>query len=199
MNSYNVSMCGRYQFFDEKNERINSLISKLKEILPEERFNRLTFGEVAPGQEVCIGVWNANNNRFGITTMTWGFPAGKKLLINARSETLEEKPMFRDCRPCVIIAQGYYEWSKEPKEKYYFTVEETPLYMAGLYRYYMDHYEFVILTEEAQLPEKAIHNRQPVILTRKDAEEWCSTRNVEKMIHASVNPRIMKNTRDMRI
>lgn len=105
-------------------------------------------------------------------------------MINARSETAAEKPMFRKSlleRRCLIPASGYYEWRRtqsggKSKEKYALYRTGQPIYMAGLWR--MEQGEklpvFVILTREAGPGIADIHDRMPVILPDEIHQEWLS-------------------------
>lgn len=87
-------------------------------------------------------------------------------MINARAETVCEKPMFRRnmvVQRCAIPACGYYEWDAG-KHKYFFQVPGKPIYLAGIY----DNIEgincFVILTTVPNETVKDIHDRMPLTL-----------------------------------
>lgn len=106
-----------------------------------------------------------------IEQQTWGFPLDKKLVYNGRSESIEEKSMFKslvDENRCVIPASLFYEWNN--KRKYTVATQAAPyFFMAGLHRTYRDHTgklenRFVILTTDADLEMVRIHPRMPVIL-----------------------------------
>jgi len=108
--------------------------------------------------------------------LSFGLPASwepRKPILNARSETLSEKQMFRPLlnRRCLIPASGYFEWraTETGKRKNLITPVGTPLFtFAGL----TDGVHFAIVTC-APLPEIAhIHNRMPVILTKQGAALW---------------------------
>jgi putative SOS response-associated peptidase YedK len=104
-------------------------------------------------------------------------------LINARSETVHEKPAFRESlkrRRCIIPADGYYEWQKTGgrKQPYYFTMrDDHPFGFAGLW----DRWQSpegaaletcTILTTEANEKARNIHDRMPVILHPADYDLW---------------------------
>lgn len=117
---------------------------------------------------------------------SWGFPSwqGKGLIINARSETVTEKPMFRQAflnRRCIIPSTGFYEWKhidgQKKKDKYLFRLPgRMVLYMAGIYALLeKDNIKFpgfVILTTAANSSVKTIHDRMPVILQPEEKEAW---------------------------
>ena len=72
---------------------------------------------------------------------------------------------------CVAVADGFYEWKREEKEKtpHYFTREDTnPIYFAGIF----ENDQFCLITEEAKDNIKDIHHRQPVILNQTDINRY---------------------------
>jgi putative SOS response-associated peptidase YedK len=117
---------------------------------------------------------------------SWGFPGwkGSGVIINARSETVLEKPMFREAfakRRCIIPGNGFYEWKKDAgkkkKDKYFLHLPDNPLiYMAGFYNVYEKQGiylpGFVILTTAASPSVQAIHGRMPVIIEKHEQESW---------------------------
>ena len=109
---------------------------------------RVTAGDVRPTDLALVltGMENIQPEQ-----MQWGFTRKYQdwLLINAKVETILEKPIFRDsvrhCR-CVISAAGFYEWNRH-KEKVTFTMPESKiLYMAGIWQPTENHSQFTILT-----------------------------------------------------
>ena len=104
-------------------------------------------------------------------------------LMNARSETVTEKPSFRDAfkkRRCIIPADGFYEWQRAGGKKlpYFFQMkDERPFGLAGLW----EHWQGVgqeliesctILTTQANEMLSPVHDRMPVILNPDDYEVW---------------------------
>jgi putative SOS response-associated peptidase YedK len=171
-----VDMCGRYfiaieedelRDIGEEAERIASAFS--------EPFYVKTRGEIFPTDVVPV---QTGRNRY--VPMKWGFVSyDKKTIINARSETALDKPMFK--RPmlenrCLIPASFYYEWKKEDgkKIKYEFSAPGGPVYFAGCYRQerggFLRH--FVILTRQAVNGLEEFHDRMPVIIPRDRIEAW---------------------------
>jgi putative SOS response-associated peptidase YedK len=112
--------------------------------------------------------------------MKWGFAGfSGKPIINARSETALQKPMFQQAmleRRCLIPASGYYEWQKSgaEKTKYRFYLSGGPMYFAGCYRQDKNSplANFVILTRQAVGGVEAIHERMPVIISKRQVEAW---------------------------
>lgn len=104
-------------------------------------------------------------------------------LINARAETVTEKPSFRSAfrhRRCLVIADGFYEWQRQDgkKQPFYFRLQNgQPFAFAGLWERWKssDREEIqscTILTTEANNLLRPIHDRMPVILDSKDYDLW---------------------------
>ncbi len=120
--------------------------------------------------------------------MRWGLvpfwakdPSIGSKLINARSETLAEKPAFRQAlksRRCIVPISGFYEWQRQGRSKqpYFVTsVDEKPLMLAGLWEQWNDFLTFTIITVPANAEVSAIHDRMPAILPGEDALAWLKT------------------------
>ncbi|MFV0395613.1 MAG: SOS response-associated peptidase [Coprobacillaceae bacterium] len=181
-------MCGRY-FFAPTTKQLAYIIS----LLEKRTDTKYQTGEIFPSHTVPI--ITASNNKTNITLATWGFPNtwNNGITINARSETIFEKQMFKKAivhGRCIIPASGFYEWktltSKE-KQKYYFTnpTNET-MYFAGVYQIFNNQCSFVILTKEANSSMSDIHNRMPVIIDGTDVHHWLySAIDTKTLINAS--------------
>lgn len=118
-------------------------------------------------------------NHLEAQKMHWGYhaPGLKKIVINARAETVQEKRMFRQdfaYRRCLIPAKGFYEWKRSGAEKarYQFFGENGILYLAGIYHASEQGDEFTILTREAAGCMTGIHSRMPLIIRPADLEGW---------------------------
>lgn len=107
-------------------------------------------------------------------------------MINARTETLAEKPSFRRAlthKRCVIPADGYYEWgvSEGKKVPYYlYAPSQEPFVFAGIWESFVDgegdrHSSCAIITREAGGGLREIHSRMPVILDREGIHGWLDT------------------------
>lgn len=187
-------MCGRYVLFsdaeaqdirdiiDEVNRKVNGEV-KTGEIFPADFAPVLTQHEVKPEPEL----------------LKWGYPGfkGKGVIINARSETVTEKPMFRNSivsKRCIIPSTGFFEWSHDgKKQKYLFHLPEThSLYMAGLYSEFNGQHCFVVLTTEANQSMVNIHNRMPVVLTKPEMDLWLTNTEVAVNILHSERPMLQK-------
>ncbi len=124
----------------------------------------------------------------GLVAMRWGFipkwykkPNDGPLLINARAETIADKPAFRDAaraRRCLIPATGYYEWSKDAAGNklpwYYTRADGAPVVFAGIWQSWGEEAvnTCAVVTCAANEMASAVHHRMPVILPPSDWGKW---------------------------
>ena len=174
-------MCGR--FAQRTNARRLSEEFKVREVPEvEPRYN------VAPTQEI-LSIRQAEDEREAVF-LKWGLiPSWAKdasigaKLINARSETVTEKPSFREAfkkRRCIIPADGFYEWQRTGgrKQPYYFGLKDGNLFgFAGLWEKWRtpegESLETCsILTTEANETLSTVHDRMPVILHAESYDLW---------------------------
>lgn len=173
-------MCGRYTLQDaiEFLEKVFGF-SNLSDLKP--RYN------IAPSQNVLVVRCLEGKNEAG--WLRWGLiPSWAKdttmsaRMINARAESLEEKPSFKNAfkkRRCLIIADGFYEWHKtaSTKQPYYIKMSDSkPFAFAGLWEKWSHKDEVIesctIVTTQANLLLASIHDRMPVILNPQDYKTW---------------------------
>ncbi|OPY35933.1 MAG: hypothetical protein A4E35_02209 [Methanoregula sp. PtaU1.Bin051] len=144
---------------------------------------------IAPGSTNPVIV---RNERPASVMMTWGLvPHWSRDIraahrpINARSETIAEKPMFRDLlknKRCLIPASGFFEWKTvwSHKTPFYIRVKDDPVFaFAGLYDVWHNPagealWTYTIITTDANALISPIHNRMPVILKRENEKRWLS-------------------------
>jgi putative SOS response-associated peptidase YedK len=108
----------------------------------------------------------------GIKQPIWGFPLDKKLVFNARSESIFEKRMFGEAirkRRCLVPANLFYEWQGTQKIKHEVRTEANIMYLGGIYsRYLSDKGEpedrFSIITQASEGNMLEIHPRTPLII-----------------------------------
>ena len=171
-------MCGRYTFFtSEEYKEMHRIVRMIEDKYGK---NSCKSGEIYPDNKVPILL--GQGQKIDADLLTWGFPGWNKkgLIINARSETADEKRMFAasmKTRRCIVPSTGFYEWKKREnlpgKDKYFFTLpEKNALYMAGLFGVFEDQLRFVILTTAANSTMTPIHHRMPVILESKELKDW---------------------------
>lgn len=163
-------MCGR--FFLE----LKALLELEERIDYEFERDLLLAKDYYPSNQIPIIIKDKNILR--IQKAKWGFKTfDNKLLINARSETLLEKPMFKNEvleHRCVIIASGFYEWDQHKHKFTFINRNEQLMYLAGIYRIVEGQKEVTIITTSANESMKEIHHRMPLILTAKQLSLWLS-------------------------
>ena len=150
-------MCGRYEagLTELDIAAYRQAIQEIASMVTQPLHPRETF----PSQELPI------ITQKGFTTSHWGYPLAKKLVINARSETITTRPLFSQAimtDRCLIPAKAYYEW-KQSTVKYRIETTE-PMSMAGLRLNSPQGERFVIITADANAQIEPIHHRMPVLL-----------------------------------
>lgn len=185
-------MCGRYLLNATWEAILSVLKIKLELNLPP-RYN------IAPGQPILAARLNVKGVREA-AHFRWGLVPGwmKELpttttLINARMETVAEKPSFRGAyryRRCLVPASGFYEWQimNGPKQPFYIYLKNQPLFcFAGIWEHWQnqDGSELetaAILTGPSSPSIQDIHERMPVILKTTDYDPWLKgEKNVSKV------------------
>ncbi len=147
--------------------------------------------DIVPSQQPPV--LRLQSERMLLEPMRWGLPGtDKKLLINARAETVLERPMFRESflyRRLIIPAAGFYEWSAA-KEKAEFTRPDADaMFLAGFYNLYGGENRFIILTVPANISVSPVHDRMPLILEPGVLEKWLySTPEAERMLGNTMPP-----------
>lgn len=158
-------MCGRYFISDEALEAYDV-----------KALNRETGGsEIRPGMEAPVVLAPDAGNA---AAMRWGFERERGgLVINARVETMGDKPLFRglaDGQRCAMPASRYYEWRRADRQKFAIDLTAAGLFwLAGLWRAGGAGREFVVLTQAPVASIVPVHNRMPLILAdRRALERW---------------------------
>lgn len=177
-------MCGRYSITTpfEALARLFAVTGPLPNLPP--RYN------LAPTQSAPVVRSNAGARE--LVLLRWGLiPAWSKEgpsstpLINARAETVAQKPAFRSAfraRRCLVPADGFYEWQAGPKVKQPYHIamaDQQPFALAGLWERWQPKApgeaaieSFVILTTDANTLCRPIHHRMPVIVAPDHYELW---------------------------
>ena len=182
-------MCGRY-----------TLISDIRDLQARFDFDgpagaHRSRYNIAPTQGVLTV--RAEENRTVAEHMRWGLiPSWAKDMsignraINARAETLAEKPMFRTAlrrRRCLILADGFYEWTRTGKSKQPMRITMKtgqPFAFAGLWEMWQTPESAVvhscaIITTTPNDVMRPIHDRMPVILPQEDEAVWLNEANTD--------------------
>ena len=182
-------MCGRYAANRDTGTLTEVFnIKKLPEQILEPNYN------ISPTANSYVVTQDKNEERI-LNVMSWGLvPSWAKdnsmmaKMINARFETVEEKPSFRSAfikRRCIIPMDGYYEWfrpedPKEKKQPYFIKVKNKPLLaVAGIYESWKNPKNeteilttFSVITTDAKLGLETIHDRMPVVVPDKNWSTW---------------------------
>ena len=188
-------MCGRYT--------LTMPVDSMRELFGFDASPNLAPRyNVAPGQDIPAVRFSETGKR-ELAAFNWGLvpawakdPAAINRMINARGETIGEKPTFRAAfrrRRCLIPADGFYEWksaSKGVKKPYYIRLADgKPFAFAGIWEHWEggDGDEFLtcaIVTTDANNQLLPIHHRMPVILPPAAHETWLvgDTREVGPLI-----------------
>ena len=123
----------------------------------------------------------------GPEMMNWSYsPSWAKTpmnIINARIETLDEKPSFKEAKRCVFLTDGWYEWKRwfdwkkreNNKDPYYHTIDDSIIHMAGIY----NSSGCAIVTQQSLGVLKEIHHRQPLLLGDDEINEWLAGATVQ--------------------
>ncbi len=181
-------MCGRYAFDDPKEIfEVRMLLEEIAEIFGEQAASSVKTGEVFPADTAAVLAQNGESAR--AEPMAWGYPlpGTSRPVINARSETLMEKPMFRGSvmsKKLLIPCTGFYEWQTSGKQKikYHIRLQDSDFfYLAGLYRAYqfrdLVYNRFVIITSPSAGAMQDIHHRMPLIISKDQKAVWLNAKD----------------------
>ena len=161
-------MCGRFTL--KNKEKVKELYDI--DIVPN--YN------VSPSSQVVVLT-------SGPEMMNWSYsPSWAKTpmnIINARIETLDEKPSFKEAKRCVFLTDGWYEWKRwfdwkrreNNKDPHYHTIDDNIIHMAGIY----NSTGCAIVTQQSLGVLKEIHHRQPVLLGDDEINEWLAGETVQ--------------------
>lgn len=190
-------MCGRYAITLPP-KAMRELFGYLDEPDFPARYN------IAPSQPVPVIIREGGQRRFLLVRWglvpSWAKEMPQSILINARAETIAEKPSFRGAfrhRRALMPADGFYEWTAEgrgPKQPYFIRRRDgAPFAMAALWEHWMDPHgseldTCAVVTTEANATLMPIHHRMPVILHEKDWNLWLDPAATEKELLALLRP-----------
>ena len=195
-------MCGRYTLATPDLGQLRARWPLAESLQIERRYN------VAPGDDVLAVVQRADDAAPEGTLLRWGLvpfwakdpKAVAAKTINARAETVAERPAYRDAferRRCLIVADGFFEWSGGVP--HWITREDgAPFAFAGLWASWRPQgasreveplRSCAIVTTAAAGPVRALHDRMPVILPAGDAEAvWIDPATPAGALHALLAP-----------
>lgn len=143
-----------------------------------------------PNYNICptnpVAVITSDGGQRRLRAMRWGFlpswyktPGDGPLIINARAETVAQKPAFREAirsRRCLVPASGFYEWSEGPQGErlpwYFIRADGAPMALAGLWQRWQDQDSVAIVSTAAGAGMAGLHHREPVIVEAADWPLW---------------------------
>ncbi len=163
-------MCGRY-FYDSKTAY---------EVEDDLHLSRgalsTSAGDITPGMAIPGIIWNKAGADVVLLDLFWGIVSkDKKLIINARAESVMEKSMFADSvrnRRCILPAAGFYEWDASKTKFIFKRADKRPIYLAGVYDLSQNRDSFVILTTSANASMKPVHDRMPVMIDKGNVRDY---------------------------
>ena len=204
-------MCGRFAFYSPS-EATAALFGATSSVDFTPRYN------IAPTQDIAaVRVGEKGNKE--LVTLRWGLvpfwakdPAIGNRMINARAETVAEKPSFRAAykrRRCLVLADGFYEWHKEesgPKTPYFICrADDQALAFAGLWENWHDKetdadlQTATVITMPATEFMQPLHHRMPVVLDPVTANSWLAGDNELLEFAAEFSPELKAWPVDRRV
>lgn len=186
-------MCGRVTLALDK-QMILDILADAFEVTNAPAISHVPNYNLGPSSPVLSIIQPGTKVQRRAGQLTWGFVPPwtkedqiKYSLINARSETITEKPTFRNSfeqKRCIILADSFYEWKREKvKRPFRFLLKDQKLFpLAGIYTTYTHRdgkklHTCSILTCQPNELMKPIHNRMPVILTPDSSNIWLSPKS----------------------
>jgi putative SOS response-associated peptidase YedK len=181
-------MCGRFVFYCTPKEVQRQLSMQLS-------FEFEPSYNLCPQQSI-LAVFKSEQ-AVQAKSILWGLKPGwqpdcSKRLINARVESVHEKPSFKNLfstSRCIILANGWYEWMRQEKSKrpfYHFRRDGRLLVFAGLIQNGTESANGLILTREAPNPINKIYHRMPFLLTKEQIAKWLSDAHFSRVTQSSI-------------
>ena len=187
-------MCGRIDAHDPVG--VNNLVSVLDVVIPGDRFPpRYNVALGATLATVCYKVgYEVADMQWGIVPH-WARPGQfERPLINARAETIHEKPSFRKliARTRVIVpVNGFYEWRRTEGNKaafYFHSATQDALALAGIYQISHDgKMQCCLITTDANNVMRPVHDRMPALIPQNALQDWLHS-NDNHVIDALMKP-----------
>lgn len=175
-------MCGRYTLGKEPNSLLDYF-----HLHGEVPVYHLSYN-IAPSQTAPVILKDAQQQRV-CQLMQWGLipswskgPDARFKMINAKAETVHEKPAYRNAfrrRRCLVPCDGFYEWQQRESGKqpfYIYKQDQSLLALAGLWEHWENEEQqidsFTIITTNANPFMQVVHERMPVIMTETEFDMW---------------------------
>ena len=175
-------MCGRYYIDCDMADKIEKVVNNIDRRIRHEHFN----GDMCPTN--VAPVIEKSDLGMKLNICRWGYPLshGKNLVINARVESVMDKPSFRNgilYHRILIPASGFYEWNHLKEKNTFSRYDASVLYMAGFCDWFENEPRFVILTTAANESMIKVHDRMPLILEKEQLTDWFDDRKMEGILH----------------
>jgi putative SOS response-associated peptidase YedK len=161
-------MCGRFT------------LTKKKEVKNTYNIDIKPNFNVTPASHVLVLTRDLLSDSISPNLVKWEYsPSWAKKpmhIFNARSETMHEKPSFKEAMRCVFIVDGWYEWLREDNKKipYYHSLGNNIFHLGGVY----NKNGCAIVTQESIGQLRKVHHRQPILLDGNEIEPWLSGNNI---------------------
>ena len=193
-------MCGRYQFSATEYDDLGRIVRDAQRRAGQSELNFPMAGDIYPTATAPVLV--ARGNKIVAEMQKWGIRNQyKKTMINARAETVTERPMFARsmaAKRCVVPTTAFYEWDKR-RHQYVFTLPGQPIYLAGIYDCIDEVNCFVILTTKPNESVSDIHDRMPLILSREQIRPWLTDAHAALELLATTPPQLQRVKMDGQI
>lgn len=178
-------MCGRYSLTTPEDHLVEVFD------VPPVTFDYRARYNIAPSQDVPVVASDRRGTRLGL--LRWGLvpawadpPAVGSRIINARAESLMDKPSFEEAaaaRRCLVPADGFYEWAREGDSKVPYWIhapDREPMGFAGIWERWHPGgpepvYSMAIITVDANEGIQHLHHRMPAIVPATDRKAWLET------------------------
>ena len=184
-------MCSRYYINSDIEDELEKVVNDVDQQILQKYFT----GDICPTD--IAPVIEKTDHGLKLSIYKWGYPLskGKNLVINARSETVMDKPAFQNgilYHRILIPASGFYEWN-HLKEKNTFTrPDDAILYIAGFCDWFEKERRFVILTTVANDSMVKVHDRMPLILEKEQMEVWFDNEKMRTILR-QIPTRLKRN------
>jgi len=183
-------MCGRFALFSNVTEILAHADALAENTNWAPRYN------ISPGT-LTLGIRNTGNRK-ELSLLKWGYTTPKStsgtenkqiFIINTRMETIESKKSFKLEQRCLIPANGFYEWQRETKQPYYFSLIDEELFFFGATCNYFpqatpeeEMNRFSIITTAANDLVAPVHHRMPVIISVSDIDLWFNEPDIKAIL-----------------
>ena len=183
-------MCARYVFWDRNAIKVEA------ELGLEPGSLSMPQGDVRPTMSAAVITRGSDDGSFPLKVryMNWGI-LDRSLIINARAESVMEKPMFADSfahRRCVMPAGAFYEWDKDRNKVTFYDSGKDPIYLAGIYTLSENRDSFVVLTTEANESMIRVHDRMPLMIPADSVRDWLYDDGVARQMLLAKMPELIK-------